>query len=317
MTGNVCYTDLQREITSMTPIIYYASQSSITDPLSYGKLFNNLPVDIPALCRIVQGLIIHPFEAHLYKVRVPKKRLGELDTRKVSLMLPRIYELDAQPLTVEHPLNKRFAGNCRDFATLLCSMLRHQGIPARVRFGFATYFEPGFYTDHVICEYWNEAAQRWQLVDAQIDDVQRKKYRVTIDTTNVPRDQFIFAGKAWQMYRNGETDPERFGIFSSGPRGIPFIQSGLIRDLAALNKHELLCQDVWGLADVEDERRLSDDDRSLLDQVAHLTVARSNDLSQLRMIFEHDSRLRVPPVTKCYTQSGLKMVDLTDDEKTQ
>jgi hypothetical protein len=301
----------------MSPITYYASQSYITDPFSYAKLFGNLPSDIPSLCKIVQNVIVHPYEAHLYGARIPKKRLGELDTRKVSLMLARIQGLDAQPLAVERPLVKRFVGNCRDFATLLCAMLRHQGIPARVRFGFATYFEPGFYTDHVICEYWHEAAQSWMVVDAQIDEVQRKKYHVAFDTCNVPRDHFILAGKAWQMYRKGEADPERFGIFSSGPRGVPFIQSGLIRDLAALNKHELLCQDVCGLADVEDERQLNEDDRTLLDQVAHLTISGNDAFPQLHMIFGNDSRLRVPPAIKCYTQSGIKMVDLTDEENSQ
>src|SRR5579859_8108073 len=144
----------------MSSITYYTTQSYITDPRTYVKFFDDLPADVPALCRIVQGLIIHPFESHLYRVRIPKKRLGELDTRKVSLMLARIQQLDASPLSVERPLLKRFAGNCRDFATLLCSMLRHQEIPARVRFGFATYFEPGFYTDHVVCEYWNETGQK-------------------------------------------------------------------------------------------------------------------------------------------------------------
>lgn len=299
----------------MSPITYYASQSYITDPRTYASLFEDLPANVPALCKIVQNVIIHPYEAYLYGVRIPKKRLGELDTRKVSLMLARIQELDAQPLTVERPLTKRLVGNCRDFATLLCAMLRHHGILARVRFGFATYFEPGFSTDHVICEYWNEAVQSWLLVDAQIDDVQWQKYHVTFDTGNVPRDHFILAGKAWQMYRNGEADPECFGIFSSGPRGVSFIQSGLVRDFAALNKHELLCQDVWGLGDVEDEKQLFEDDRTLLDRVAHLTVSGNDAFPQLHSTFEHDSRLRVPPAIKCYTQSGVKMVDLIDEEK--
>ncbi len=301
----------------MSSITYYTSQSYITDSRTYAKLFDKLPIDVAALCRIVQGLIIHPYEAHLYGVRIPKKRLSELDTRGVSRILTRILELDAQPLTVERATNKRFAGNCRDFATLLCAMLRHQGIPARVRFGFATYFEPDFYTDHVVCEYWNEADQRWVLVDAQIDDVQRKEYWVTFDTGNIPRDTFIFAGKAWQMYRNGEVHPDRFGIFSAGPRGISFIQSGLIRDFAALNRQELLCQDAWGLSDVEDEENLTEDDRAVLDEVAHLTLSGDDAFPQLRTVFENDSRLRVPPTIKCYTQSGVKMVDLTHEEKSE
>ena len=118
---------------SMSPITYNANHSYITDPQSYVKLFDNFPVDVPALCKIIQNMIIHPYEAQLYEVKIPKKRLKELDTRSISLILARICELDAQPLTVERPPIKRFAGNCRDFATMLCAMLRHQGVAARVR----------------------------------------------------------------------------------------------------------------------------------------------------------------------------------------
>ncbi len=91
--------------------------------------------------------------------------------------------------------------------------------------------------------------------------------------------------------------------------------SGLVRDLAALNKHELLCQDVWGLGGVEDESLLSNEDRILLDKAAHLTVSGDDAFPQLHMVYEHESRLRVPPTITCYTQSGVKMVDLTDEEQ--
>lgn len=301
----------------MSPITYYASHSYITDPQSYVKLFDNLPVDVPALCKIIQNIMIHPYEAHLYGLKIAKKRLKELDTRKVSLMLARMFELDAQPLAVERPFMKRFAGNCRDFATMLCAMLRHQGVAARVRFGFATYFEPDFYTDHVICEYWNMAEQRWTLVDAQIDEVQRQAHHVNIDTRDVPRENFILAGKAWQMYRSGEVGPDKFGIFSSGPRGTSFIQSGLVRDIAALNKQELLCQDTWGLGDVEDGQTVADDDLILLDRVADLTLAGDDAFPLLQGIFENESRLHVPAAIKCYTQSGVKMINLTAGEGSQ
>ena len=292
----------------MSPFTYYTEQSYITDPQSYGKLFDPLPSTIPALCHVIHGLIIHPYEAHLYKVRIPKKRLQELDTRKIALTLARIYELDARPLTIERSPNKRFAGNCRAFATMLCSMLRHQGIPVRVRCGFATYFAPDYYTDHVVCEYWNAQEQRWILVDAQIDDVQRQAYHITIDTCDVPRDNFILAGKAWQMYRAQAADASNFGIFPSGPSGASFIRSGLVRDLAALNKQELLCQDVWRLGEIEDEEQLSEDDLTLLDRVASITLAGNDAFSDLRTIYENDARLRVPPTIKSFTQNGVKLI---------
>jgi hypothetical protein len=297
------------------PLAYYDSQSDITDPRAYARLFENLPTTLPELCHLIQGIVIHPYEAHLYGVKLPRKRLHELDTRKVALLLARIHELDSRSLAIERSPDKRLVGNCRDFATILCAILRYQGVPARVRSGFATYFEPDFFTDHVLCEYWKREGQRWALADAQIDDVQRQAYQVEVDTYDLPRDAFLLAGKGWQVYRSGGADPNRFGISSSGPRGISFIRSGLVRDLAALNKQELLCQDVWGLGEVEEDDRLSEGDLTLLDRAAALTLADSSSFPELCTLYESDTRLRVPPVIKCYTQAGVRIVNLTAEEE--
>lgn len=296
------------------PLVYYASQSTITDPQTFGRFLEDLPTAILELCHLIQGIIIHPHESRLYNVKLPEKRWHELDTRKVALMLARIYELDDRPLAIVRSPGKRFAGNCRDFATMLCALLRHQSVPARVRYGFATYFEPDFYTDHVVCEYWNDEEQRWILVDAQVDSTQRQAYEIRVDTCDVPHEKFLFAGKAWQIYRAGQADPNRFGISSSGPRGTSFILSGLVRDLAALNKLELLCQDVWGLGEVVDEDSLSEEDLTLLDRVATITLADNDSFPQLCTLYKNDVRLRVPSVIKCYTQAGVRMIDLTTEE---
>lgn len=75
-------------------------------------------------------------------------------------MLARIKELDDRPLKFPRQPDKRLVGICRDQATLLCALLRHQGVPARVRFGFSAYFEPNFYFDHVVSEFWQADEQR-------------------------------------------------------------------------------------------------------------------------------------------------------------
>ena len=63
--------------------------------------------------------------------------------RDVESMLGRILRRKAAPLTEPRPVEQQFIGTCRDYAALFCSLLRHQGRPARVRCGFAFYFEPG------------------------------------------------------------------------------------------------------------------------------------------------------------------------------
>jgi transglutaminase-like putative cysteine protease len=60
-----------------------------------------------------------------------EEREQQVGIRSVANKLARIPELDDQTLTVVRPLEGRLVGNCRDFATLLCGALGHQGVPAR------------------------------------------------------------------------------------------------------------------------------------------------------------------------------------------
>ena len=290
------------------PLDYYASPGPMTEPEKYSNLFENLPVEISELRRLVQGLIIHIFWAKRYGVELPEERQQETQLRHVAKMLKRIQELDDQPLTVERPLENRLVGNCRDFSTLLCTILRHHGVPARARCGFGTYFEPGWYEDHWVCEYWNANENRWILVDAQLDDFQYEDLKIEFDPCDLPRDQFLTGGKAWQLCRAEKADPDRFGIFDM--YGLWFIRGNLVRDLASLNKIELLPWDSWGLIDKED-LNLSESDWALLDQAAALTLADNAAFSELRAIYDNENRLCVPPTVKSYLQTGVQMVDLT------
>jgi hypothetical protein len=82
-------------------------------------------------------------------------------------------------------------GTCRDFAVMLCAIQRHHGVPARVRCGFGRYFTSNPYEDHWVCEYWASEEQRWVIVDAQLDEVQRDHLKFEFDPTDVPRTSFI------------------------------------------------------------------------------------------------------------------------------
>ena len=123
-------------------------------------------------------------------------------------------------------------------------MLRAQGVAARARCGFGAYFEKGKFVDHWVTEYWNEAQKRWVLVDAQLDARQRELFKVTFDPLDVPRDQFLVAGDAWRLCRAARPIPMQFGILDM--HGLWFVAGNLIRDVAALNNHEMLPWDVWG-----------------------------------------------------------------------
>ncbi len=272
-----------------TPLTYYASVGRMTDPKEQASLFDDLPTDMGELCKILQGVMLHIFWAERYGVTVSKERQQEVNWRSIIPRLQCILDLDDRPLREPRPPQKRVVGNCRDFSTLLCAILRHHNIPARARCGFAKYFIPGHYEDHWVTEYWNEAEKRWVLVDAQLDTLMIDILKVGFNTLDVPRDQFIVAGQAWQLCRSGQADPDDFGIFDM--KGLWFIRGNVIRDFLAFNRVEILPWDGgWGvMAEPEGEA-----DTALIDRLAALTVKGDEAFSEIRSLYENDERMHIP-----------------------
>ena len=219
-------------------------------------------------------------------------RGNEIHIRPVEKILDQILTLDDQPLTVARPVDKRLASRCHHFMLLLVAILRHKRIPARARCGFGAYFNPGYFEDHWVCEYWNANEERWVLVDPQFDAVWREKLNIKHDICDVPRDQFLVAAEAWEQCRKDEADPAKFGIYFTGMRGLWYIAGNLVRDLAALNKMETLPWDVWGAMPGLDEK-LKEDQLVFFDRLAALTREPDASFDELRQLYE-DDRLCVP-----------------------
>lgn len=155
-----------------------------------------------------------------YGFTIPDKRKSETHLRSIERMLDRLLAIDDQPLSVARPVDKRLIGICHHFALLLVAILRAKGIPARYRCGFGSYFNPPYFEEHVVCEYWNALQARWVIVDPQFDKVWREKLEIDHDILDVPRDGFIMAGDAWVQCRSGVADPSKFGIFKGDLRGL-------------------------------------------------------------------------------------------------
>ena len=250
-----------------TLLSYYACQGDVTDPREYGGLFDDVPRDVPALCRLVQGLVVHVGWAGAYGVELTDTSRRELSIRSVAEQLRVIQTADSRPLSVPRPVASRMLGTCRDFAILLCSMLRHRGIPARVRCGFATYLGPNRYEDHWVCERWIADQNRWGVVDAQLDAVQRGHLNVTFDTSDLPEGRFLAAGQVWQMCRAGEADPTDCG--QQAATGLWFMRVNVVRDLLALAKTEISPWDGWRQIGPA-KRTLDDTAAALTDELARM-----------------------------------------------
>jgi hypothetical protein len=287
---------------------FYAQPSFMTDPGIHADLFSELPDDIPALCEVVQGLLLHQYWAGAYGYSIPEERVSEYQIRDVSSKLDRVIELDDRPLLEPRPPDRRLIGNCRDYAVLMTAMLRYKGIPARTRCGFGAYFSPGWYEDHLICEVWSADDAKWIFVDAELDDVHREVLRFPFDPCDVPRDQFFSGGLAWQMCRRGEADPNSFG-YGNTVGGLPNIRGNLVRDVAFLNKVEILGWDYWGLIEGDDSD-LNEDDLALLDKAATLSLARDDSFHELRSLYLRDMRLRVPPIVRRYDDVTFTFEDI-------
>ncbi|MBN1430669.1 MAG: transglutaminase domain-containing protein [Anaerolineae bacterium] len=272
---------------------YYAQIGLMTDLKDQADRLKDVPLDVPSLCKVIQGLLLHTFLTHLYDVEVPEERKQELQIRSARRILARAIEIDNSPIVMARSPIKRVISNCRDFTTMTVALLRHQGIPARARCGFATYFEPGRYLDHWVCEVWNAEQNRWVMFDAQIDERQREFFHLDFDPSDMPPDKFLVGGEAWRRCRAGEADPNTFGILDMW--GLWFVCGDLMRDFAALNKVELLPWDCWGLLDQSFDD-LTEEEMALLDRAAALSTAGDTAFDEIRGTYENDDRLRVPPV---------------------
>jgi hypothetical protein len=255
--------------------------------------FDDLPRDLAELVGVIQGLLIHEHIAPAYGVTISDEQRSAVHLRPVRSMLERLLAEDDRPLTVARAPERRLVGNCRQYTVLLTAVLRSQGVPARARCGFGSYFGTATFEDHWVGEYWNEAEGRWILVDAQIDDVQRGLFHPDFDLLDVPRDRFLVAGDAWTRCRAGDDDPARFGLSFLNEGGLWWIAGNLVRDVAALNNMEMLPWDVWGAMPGPNET-IQPEVLSLFDGLAELTGAPRTLLAELTDRYEGDDRLRVP-----------------------
>jgi len=275
---------------------YYAAPGTMTLGGKYASTLKNLPDDMSKLISIIQGLVIYDVVApDFYDCPIPDERQIEIHIRPVEQMLDSIFALDPSPLESARPPEKRLVGRCHHFMLLIVAVLQAKGIPARARCGFGAYFNPGYFEDHWVCEYWNKKEKRWILVDSQLDAVWRKKLHIKFDTLNVPRDQFVVAADAWAQCRTGKANPSKFGISFVKMYGLWFIAGNLIKDLAALNKMEMLPWDVWGAMPrpnntMQDKKRLK-----LLDDLAVLTKDPDRSFDDLQKLYQDkDKRFLVP-----------------------
>ncbi|MBV9018821.1 MAG: transglutaminase domain-containing protein [Alphaproteobacteria bacterium] len=219
----------------------YAQHSRWSDPGAFGERLDILSCDAAALPEIVGGLVLHPLFA-----LAEAQASAEPALRRIPAIVAALLDKDRRPLDQARAPHKRVLGTCRNYGLLACAILRHHGVPARLRVGFADYFTPDFWEDHWVCEYHD--GDDWRLLDPELSGEVRDRFGISFEPDDVPRDRFLTAGLAWQALRQGEHRADRFGVSAFGLSGMWFAAGSLLRDLAALNKEEMMPWDYWGPA---------------------------------------------------------------------
>lgn len=251
----------------------YARQSMITNPRQFIDKYEGLPAAPMELLKIVQGLVIHGDQGKLYNTTFSKRQTDEELLRTVPQMLEKLFQIDPSPLSDARPANLRLIGMCRDYSLLLLSFLRHKGIPARLRVGFANYFQSELmYEDHWLIEYYDEEILRWVRVDAQLDEIQKAHFGVTFNTEDMPPEAgYLLGGQAWTRCRLGERHPEDFG-YNKNWKGWHSVKGNLLHDFNSLLGMELLPWDLWTELSTKKYNDFTRQDKDLLDEMAMLTT---------------------------------------------
>jgi transglutaminase superfamily protein len=267
-------------------LIDYATPGRLTNLHDVsGHLLESIASDPIQICLPVHSLVIQPTDAEA--LGLPPERFNENQLRPASRLVQVLGVLDPSPLSVVREPGKRVIGTCRHFAVLSCALLRYRGVKARVRCGFATYFQPDKGLDHWITEYWDNPERRWVRIDAEI---------LGQSVVNRPDDldagQFLTGSEAWAAYRRGEIDAATFGVYGTENWGAGEIRGNAVKDLAALNKVEMLPWDVWGRMFDAYKSQTGADYDELLDVLAG--VCATDDPLAITALY-HREEFVVPP----------------------
>jgi hypothetical protein len=254
-------------------------------------LLDQLPAEISKLVQVIQGLMLHLHWAENLGISLNRIRREEANLRTIQDRLGKLIELQDAPLTEGRLLTRKTVGTCRDFSLLFTAALRHQGIPARARCGFGTYFVKGSFEDHWVGEYWLAEEERWVMVDPQLDPFQIDALGIDFDPLDLPRTKFVTGAQAWELCRAKRVDPKRFGIFRM--RGLDFVKGDLIRDFLSLNKVEILPWDNFMLINTS-FIRMNKEEKDLMDRLARISTGEERDFLLLRAAFAANQEKLLP-----------------------
>lgn len=253
----------------MNELDFYRQQSIFTDPGVFAELWDKVNPTIAEMKATITPLLFHyRGDGDWTENGIDSGRMIEANLRYAADMLTCVNAIKPIVPAEERKPNERMVGCCRDWALLFVSLARHHGFAARSRVGFSSYFMGGWWIDHTIAEIWDETEQRWRLVDAELLGPWTLETGQEVNPLDISRDIFLPGLDAWKSARAGNLESSKFVVHPDIEmpqlRDIPYLWHNTVLDLAALNRHEMVLWDVWGI----DLAEVNPEGAALLDKVA-------------------------------------------------
>jgi hypothetical protein len=116
-------------------VIDHSVQSVYSDPRGCARLFDEIERTVQAVSAMARNVVVHHRASGR---RLPEYSREDISLRWVDAILATDQTRDQTPLSVHRRTEDRVQGCCRDHTMLAVAALRHHGVPARSRVGFAS-----------------------------------------------------------------------------------------------------------------------------------------------------------------------------------
>lgn len=227
---------------------HYLEYGLFSYPGIYEDYLKSLPDDVRELGLLIRMNFIHRTtlaagnkgtNADLKygdMTKMPWWRQAEDDNlATTAAMLAELFRRDPRGLTMDRKVEDKLVLTCRYVSIVMASILKAKGVPARVRSGFAGYFEGAMVAwDHWITQYWDASKERWVTID-----VDASHHKTGFDMYDIPHEKFEWSADAWMHVREGKNDGNYLNN-AGGYKGLVTIAWELFYDFHCLMNSEIL-----------------------------------------------------------------------------
>lgn len=288
-------------------INYYLEFSQYTNPGIYKDILQkNLPNEVREIGLLVRKQIIHRMTLkngntgsnsdlrYGDMTKIPWTRQPEDDVFvTASAMIAELFRREGRGFVFDRETENKLILTCRFTSILMASLLKTKGIPARVRSGFAPYFNveglPGGKSDdHWINQYWDKKELRWITIDV---DGSIEGY-LNFDPYDIPEGIFDFSPNAWLAVRNGKIDGQHF-YNAGGTGGLIAISWELFYDFHCLMNDEIIYHHTPETTHFKKFDLLSEIKLKEIDDLARLMQKPEENFDQLKNIWETKKEFRL------------------------